>query len=314
MATASGVRSVDEGAGALGDGRDGAGTFGHGGGHPSPTALARVRRAGQSGSVRRSVPRLGLEPERVAVLELLLARPRARRRTSPPPGRAPGRSAGSMTTPSASTSRRRTPATQPSARIGRPIGHGPLELDGHPGGDAPVVVVDQRPGHDLVEERAHDPAVRDPVPALEPAIERELRPAAVAAGVELELEAVRVQRPAGEAVVRREHDPARPRCGRPGASPAAQMSRLRTLRASVLMKSLRGSTRSPMSIVKIASASPASSTSTLQQRPRLRVHRRLPELVGVHLAEALEALDAQVLGRELLDDPLAVLLGLGVAW
>src|SRR6187200_2641209 len=28
-----------------------------------------------------------------------------------------------------------------------------------------------------------------------------------------------------------------------------------------------------------------------QERPRLRVHRRLPELVGVHLAEPLEPLD-----------------------
>ncbi len=45
-----------------------------------------------------------------------------------------------------------------------------------------------------------------------------------------------------------------------------------------------------------------------QQRPRLRVHRRLPELVGVHLAEALEALDGQVLDLDLLDDPVALLL------
>src|SRR5262249_47949202 len=36
----------------------------------------------------------------------------------------------------------------------------------------------------------------------------------------------------------------------------------------------------------------------LEQRPRLRVHRGLPELVGVHLAEALEPLHAHVLGRE----------------
>src|SRR3989304_1108994 len=32
-----------------------------------------------------------------------------------------------------------------------------------------------------------------------------------------------------------------------------------------------------------------------QQHPRARVHRRLPELVGVHLAPALEALDGEVL-------------------
>src|SRR5690242_5166550 len=49
-----------------------------------------------------------------------------------------------------------------------------------------------------------------------------------------------------------------------------------------------------------------------EQGPCLRVHRRLPELVGVHLAEALEALDAGALGH-LLEDPLAVLLGLRVA-
>ena len=84
------------------------------------------------------------------------------------------------------------------------------------------------------------------------------------------------------------------------------------MRASVLMKSLRGATFSPMSIVKIASASAASLDLGPQQRPRLRVHRRLPELVGVHLAEALEALDRDVLAVHLLDDPVALLLGLGV--
>ena len=40
----------------------------------------------------------------------------------------------------------------------------------------------------------------------------------------------------------------------------------------------------------------------LQERARGRVHRRLPELVGVHLAEALEALDGEVLDLHLLDD------------
>src|SRR5204863_9430820 len=50
-----------------------------------------------------------------------------------------------------------------------------------------------------------------------------------------------------------------------------------------------------------------------QEHPRLGVHRRVPELVGVHLAEALEPLDAQVLDRELLDDPVAVRLGLRIA-
>src|SRR4051812_32492191 len=40
-----------------------------------------------------------------------------------------------------------------------------------------------------------------------------------------------------------------------------------------------------------------------QEGPRRRVHRRLPELLGVHLAEALEALDGHVLAVHLLDDP-----------
>src|SRR4029077_18883256 len=37
-----------------------------------------------------------------------------------------------------------------------------------------------------------------------------------------------------------------------------------------------------------------------EQGARLRVHRGLPELVGIHLAEALEPLHAQVLDVELL--------------
>ncbi len=50
-----------------------------------------------------------------------------------------------------------------------------------------------------------------------------------------------------------------------------------------------------------------------QQRARGGVHRRLPELVGVHLAEALEALDGEVLDLHLLDDAVALLLVGGVA-
>ena len=46
----------------------------------------------------------------------------------------------------------------------------------------------------------------------------------------------------------------------------------------------------------------------LQQRARGRVHGRLPELVGVHLAQALEALHGQVLDLHLLDDALALAL------
>ena len=119
----------------------------------------------------------------------------------------------------------------------------------------------------------------------------ELGPAAIAVDVELEVEAVLVELAAGEAVVRLELEALVDPLGDRGP----QTSRLRTFRASVLMKSLRGATFSPISIVKIASASAASLDLGPEQRPRLRVHRRLPELVGVHLAEALEALDGDVL-------------------
>src|SRR4029079_11918968 len=50
----------------------------------------------------------------------------------------------------------------------------------------------------------------------------------------------------------------------------------------------------------------------LEQRPRLRVHGRLPELVGVHLAEALEPLDGDVLDVHLLHDAVTLLLGRGI--
>ena len=45
--------------------------------------------------------------------------------------------------------------------------------------------------------------------------------------------------------------------------------------------------------MKISSASTASSIATWSSVRRLRVHRGLPELLGVHLAEALVALDAR---------------------
>src|SRR6185312_4878313 len=55
----------------------------------------------------------------------------------------------------------------------------------------------------------------------------------------------------------------------------------------------------------------------LEQRSRLRVHGGLPELIGVHLAQPLEALHADVLGpslaRELLDCLVTLLLVLGIA-
>ena len=61
------------------------------------------------------------------------------------------------------------------------------------------------------------------------------------------------------------------------------------------MNSRRGSTSSPIRMVKIWSASTASSTVHLQQRALRRVHRRLPELLRVHFAEALVALDREAL-------------------
>ena len=65
--------------------------------------------------------------------------------------------------------RRRRGSVDPALGADRPPDRDrPPEVDRHPGRDAPVVVGDERPGHDLVEDRAHDPAVGDPVPALEP--------------------------------------------------------------------------------------------------------------------------------------------------
>ena len=85
-----------------------------------------------------------------------------------------------------------------------------LELHVHARGDAPHVVVDERPRHHLVEDRAQDAAVRDSLPAGEPVGQRHLRPAAIAAGVQVQVQAVDVERPAGEAVVRGQDDPAPP--------------------------------------------------------------------------------------------------------
>ena len=91
--------------------------------------------------------------------------------------------------PAASTTRRRERVTQPSA-ADRPADlDRALELDVHARRDAPVVLGDQRPGHDLVEDRADDAAVRDTVPALEAAVERELGPRPPALHVQVQLEA-----------------------------------------------------------------------------------------------------------------------------
>ena len=65
------------------------------------------------------------------------------------------------------------------------------------------------------------------------------------------------------------------------------------------MKARRGSTWSPISVEKTWSAAAASSTSTRIEHPVRRVHRRVGELLGVHLAETLEAADLDALLREL---------------
>ena len=108
------------------------------------------------------------QPEAVARLELALALGVGRDVRRRSPWRGPRRSRRRRSGAAVSTIRRRALVTQPSARIGTPIRTGRLKSTAHPGRDAPVVRRRQRPGHDLVEDRAHDPAVGDPVPALEP--------------------------------------------------------------------------------------------------------------------------------------------------
>ncbi len=80
----------------------------------------------------------------------------------------------------------------------------------------------------------------------------------------------------------------------------------------------RLSTSSPIRVVKTSSAWAASSSVTWSRIRCVGVHRRIPQLVVVHLAEALVALDRIVLGQSLADGqpglaqsiPLAV--GVGV--
>ena len=54
--------------------------------------------------------------------------------------------------------------------------HGSLEVDRQARGDAPVVLADEGPGHDLIEDRGEDPAVGDAIPALESCLVRQLHP------------------------------------------------------------------------------------------------------------------------------------------
>ncbi len=155
----------------------------------------------------------------------------------------------------------------------------------------------------------------DAVPALESTIQRDLGPRPTGLDMEDEAEAAGVQRAAPEAVVGRELEPAVRRLdGRSGgrSSESPQTSRFCTLRASDLMKSLRGADLLAHQHREDLVGGRGILAVDPQQGPRLGVHRRLPELVGVHLAEALEPLDGQVLDVEFLDDPVAFLLGLGV--
>jgi hypothetical protein len=67
------------------------------------------------------------------------------------------------------------------------------------------------------------------------------------------------------------------------------------------MNARRGSTSGPISTVKMRSASTRSLTVTRRNSAPRRVHRRLEQLRRVHLAEALVALDVEVLLAGLLD-------------
>ena len=82
------------------------------------------------------------------------------------------------------------------------------------------------------------------------------------------------------------------------------------------MNRLRGATSSPMSMLKVLSASMASSMLTLQDGAAGRVHGGLPEGFGVHFAQTFVATDfwlfAVVLGLVLLDEGVALLFGVDV--
>ena len=74
-----------------------------------------------------------------------------------------------------------------------------------------------------------------------------------------------------------------------------QTSRLATFSAFSWMNSRRGSTTSPIRRVKISSATSAWATSTWSSARLVGIERGLPELLGVHLAQALVALDGEAL-------------------
>ena len=67
------------------------------------------------------------------------------------------------------------------------------------------------------------------------------------------------------------------------------------------MKSRRGSTRSPIRVEKVSSAEVGVADPDLQQRADFGVERRLPQLLRVHLAEALVAVDLDAAAAEFHD-------------
>ena len=79
------------------------------------------------------------------------------------------------------------------------------------------------------------------------------------------------------------------------ASATAHTSRLATVSAFSWMNSRRGSTSSPISAREQRVGVGRVVDPDLQQRARVRVERRFPELLGVHLAQALVALHREAL-------------------
>src|SRR5205814_333595 len=73
----------------------------------------------------------------------------------------------------------------------------PTERDVQPRGDAPGAAPDDRPGHDLIEQRADDAAVSHGFPALEARLEGGLGPRPAGIGVDREVEALLVELAAG---------------------------------------------------------------------------------------------------------------------
>ena len=61
------------------------------------------------------------------------------------------------------------------------------------------------------------------------------------------------------------------------------------------MKFRRGSTSSPMRMVKISSTPVMSSSLTCNSVRVFRIHRRFPQLIGIHFAQSFVALDAEAL-------------------